>query len=577
MQSFIVCDIIHKLIMTSKEVNRRSPDNITGPCSQSEILSNRECLAKELVETFSGDHLTPSRRLAANIIIEMPEGIDGRQRIDYITRALDGAPKEIDRDVVVSILKDYKVLQDAFLSYIDGVDKDSLAGRALKLEDNQVIPDDLDVDGDGYSKSPWAENPPIPAPHIDNLIKMFSTKVEGAQGIGLETAMIAGAITLANLKSTPYHSAFAYKCAVFAENFLIPVCSISGLDNLESELKDEIDIMTGRNIGDALYRKDALSNDIDSTMNEVDRIVSLHFGNRHSIDSARFDFAIGNFNGALSEMLGESNLKPAVNTNSLHSTFFGSGTVKTSSGSELGVRARGKGRGSYCKKLLQLIGYYDTHSQPLKDVGEFHPIDLYGMTVICNDNEQLADLYADAAIKAIDSGKITPYPAPGRKNECFVIKGSLDFQEKIRQKILDKIPDVDMRMFSFKNSDSGFTDAKITGFYETGDGRIPYAPFELQFSTPPARLLARAGKKAAHYFFKLRKIYGDLVSMTDETADATIDIWQRKQDYFNSPDDDAKEKHLTNQSRKRVREFKRAYRKLEKRRRKMAKRAIIGI
>jgi hypothetical protein len=99
----------------------------------------------------------------------------------------------------------------------------------------------------------------------------------------------------------------------------------------------------------------------------------------------------------------------------------------------------------------------------------------------------------------------------------------------------------------------------------------------LQFSTPPARLLARAGKKAAHYFFKLRKIYGDLVSMTDETADATIDIWQRKQDYFNSPDDDAKEKHLTNQSRKRVREFKRAYRKLEKRRRKMAKRAIIGI
>lgn len=562
--------------MTSKEVNKRSPDNITSPCSQGEILSDRKCLAKEFVETFSGDHLTLSRRFAANIIIEMPEDIEGRRRIDYIRKALDGVPKEIDQDVVISILEDYKVLQDAFLSYIDGVDKDSLAGRALKLEDNQVIPDDLDVDGDSYSKSPWAENPPIPAPHIDDLIKMFSTKDEG-QGLGLETAMIAGAITLANLKSAPYHSAFAYKCAVFAENFLIPVCSISGLDNLESELKDEIDIMTGRNIGDALYRKDALSNDIDSTMNEVDRIVSLHFGNRHSTDPARFDFAIGNFNGALSEMLGESNLKPAVNTNSLHSTFFGSGTVKTSSGSELGVRARGKGRGSYCKKLLQLIGYYDTHSQPLKDAGEFHPIDLYGMTVICNDNGQLTDLYADAVIRVIDSGKITPYPAPGRKNECFVVKGSLDFQEKIRQKILDKIPDVDMRMFSFKNSSSGFTDAKITGFYETGDGRIPYAPFELQFSTPDARLLARTSKKAAHFFFKLRKIYGDLVSMTDETADAAIDIWQRKQDYFNSPDDDAKEKHLTNQSRRRVREFKRAYRKLEKKRRKMAKSAMTSI
>lgn len=573
MQSFIVCDIIHKLIMTSKEVNRRSPDNITGPCSQSEILSNRECLAKELVETFSGDHLTPSRRLAANIIIEMPEGIDGRQRIDYITRALDGAPKEIDRDVVVSILEDYKVLQDAFLSYIDGVDKDSLAGRALKLEDNQVIPDDLDVDGDGYSKSPWAENPPIPAPHIDNLIKMFSTKVEGAQGIGLETAMIAGAITLSNLKVAPYHSAFAYKCAVFAENFLIPVCSIIGLDNLESELKDEIDIMTGRNIGDALYRKDALSNDIDSTMNEVDRIVSLHFGNRHSIDPARFDFAIGNFNGALSEMLGESNLKPAVNTNSLHSTFFGSGTVKTPNGAELEVRARGKGRGSYCKKLLQTIGYYDKRSQPLKDSGEFHPIDLYGMTVICQDNEQLADAYADAVIKAVNGGKITPYPAPGRKSECFVIKGSSDFQEKIRQKIIDKIPGVDMEMFSFKDSSSGFTDAKITGFYETDDGRIPYAPFEMQFSTPDARLVARTDKKAAHFFFKLQKIYGDLVNMSDETAEKVIDIWQRKQDFFTNCADEEKESHLTKQSRDRVRKFKRmnsAYRKI-------VRRAIISV
>lgn len=563
--------------MASKEVDRRSPDNTTSPCSQGEILSIRECLAKELVETFSGDHLTPSRRLAAEIIIGMPENLGDRRRIDYITRALDGASEDVYKNVVIGIVEDYKVLQDAFLSYIDGIDEDSLAGRALKLEDNQVIPDDLDVDGDGYSKSPWAENPSIPAPHLDNLIKIFSTKGEGAQGIGLETAMIAGAITLANLKIAPYHSAFAYKCAVFAENFLIPVCSISGLDNLESELKDEIGVMTGRNIGDALYRKDALSNDIDSTMNEVDRIVSLHFGNRYSTDPARFDFAIRNFNGALSEMLGEPNLKPAVNTDSLHSTFFGSGTVKTSNGSELEVRARGKGRGSYCKKLLQLIGYYDTHSQPLKDAGEFHPIDLYAMTVICNDNEQLADSYADAVIRAIDSGKITPYPAPGRKNECFVIKGSLDFQEKIRQKILDKIPDIDMRMFSFKNSGSGFTDAKITGFYETGDGRIPYAPFEVQFSTPDARLVARTGKKAAHFFFKLYKIYGDLVSMTDETADAIIDIWQRKQDYFNSPDDSAKEEHLTDQSRGRVDKFYKACDRMDRASRKIAKRAMISI
>lgn len=561
--------------MESKE----SLDNNTNLQNQGEVdfsLESRE-LAMGLVETFSGDHLTPSRKLAAEIIIGMPEGLSRRRRIEYIMRSLDGASEEIDKDTVIGIVEDYKVLQEAFLSYMEDIDEGSLAGKALKLKDDQTIPDDLDMDGDDYGKSPWAENPSIPAPHLDNLINVFSTKGEGDKGIGLETAMIAGAITLSNLKVAPYHSAFAYKCAVFAENFLIPVCSIIGLDNLESELKDEIGVMTGRNIGDALYPKDALSNDIDSIMNEVDRVVSLHFGNRYSTDPTRFDFAIGNFNGVFSELLGESDLKPAVNTNSSHSTFFGSGTVKTPNGTELEVRARGKGRGSYCKKLLQAIGYYDKRSQPLKDSGEFHPIDLYGMTVICQDNKQLADVYADAVIKAVNGSKITPYQAPGRKNECFVIKGSPDFQEKIRQKIIDKIPDINMKMFSFKDSSSGFTDAKITGFYETDDGRIPYAPFEVQFSTPDARLVARTGKKAAHFFFKLRKTYGDLVNMSDETAEKVIDIWQRKQDYFNSPDDDAKEKHLTNQSRKRVREFKRAYRKLEKRRRKMAKRAIIGI
>ena len=561
--------------MKSKE----SLDNITNLQNQGEVdfsLESRE-LAMRLVETFSGDHLTPSRKLAAEIIIGMPEGLSDRRRIDYITRSLDGASEEISKDTVIGIVEDYKVLQEAFLSYMEDIDEGSLAGKALKLKDNQTIPDDLGVDGDNYGKSPWAENPSIPAPHLDNLIKVFSTKGEGAEGVGLETAMIAGAMTLSNLKIAPYHSAFAYKCAVFAENFLIPVCSIIGLDNLESELKDEIGVMTGRNIGDALYRKDALSSDIDSIMNEVDRVVSLHFGSRYSTDPTRFDFAMGNFNGVFSELLGESDLKPAVNTNSSHSTFFGSGTVKTPNGAELEVRARGKGRGSYCKKLLQTIGYYDKRSQPLKDSGEFHPIDLYGMTVICQDNEQLADAYADAVIKAINSGKITPYPAPGRKSECFVVKGSSDFQEEIRQKIIDKIPGVDMKMFSFKDSSSGFTDAKITGFYATDDGRIPYAPFEMQFSTPDARLVARTGKKAAHFFFKLQKIYGDLVNMSDETAEKITDIWQRKQDFFTNCADGEKESHLTKQSRDRVSEFYKVYNKMNSVSRKIARRAIISV
>ena len=138
-----------------------------------------------------------------------------------------------------------------------------------------------------------------------------------------------------------------------------------------------------------------------------------------------------------------------------------------------------------------------------------------------------------------------------------------------------------MEMFSFKDSGRDFTDAKITGFYETGDRRVSFAPFEMQFSTPDARLVARTGKKAAHFFFKLRKIYGDLVSMSDEAADAVIDIWQRKQDYFTKPDDSIKEYHLTNQSSERVARFKEQAtdrrRILLRRVRDLAKRALGGI
>ena len=203
------------------------------------------------------------------------------------------------------------------------------------------------------------------------------------------------------------------------------------------------------------------------------------------------------------------------------------------------------------------------------------------MVVIADDDKQMADLYAEAVINALNDENITPYPSPGRDKECFVIKGSPEFQENVRRAVLEMIPDADMELFSFKDSGRDFTDAKITGFSETGDTRVPFAPFEMQFSTPDARLVARTGKKAAHFFFKLRKIYGDLVNMTDETADAVIDIWQRKQDYFTSPDDSAKEDHLTNQSRERVTHFKEQTldrrKSLLKRVRDMARRALNGI
>ena len=555
-------------------------DNSGNPSQRGEIFFHSEALAKELVETFGGHHMTPARRSAAKLIIEMPTDIEENERIDYITSALDNdetITTETQRDVVIGILEDYKVLQGLFASYVEGIDETTLQGKALRLEDGQQIPDDLGKDN---TQSPWSENPPIPAPRIDDLIKTFSTKGEDAQGIGLETAMIVGAVTLAKLKTTPYHDAAVYRQAVFAKNFLIPVCSIVGLDNLESELNDEVDIITGRNIGDGMDGSD-LSNDIDPLIDEVDRVESLHFGPKDSVDPERFNFAMNNINQIFSRLLGKPDLRPAVETTSPHNTLFAVGTVAARNGIKAEARARGKGRGSYLKKFLRRIGYYEPHSQPLKDEGDLHPIDLYGMVVIADDDKQMADLYAEAVINALNDENITPYPSPGRDKECFVIKGSPEFQENVRRAVLEMIPDADMELFSFKDSGRDFTDAKITGFSETGDKRVPFAPFEMQFSTPDARLVARTGKKAAHFFFKLRKIYGDLVNMTDETADAVIDIWQRKQDYFTSPDDSAKEDHLTNQSRERVTHFKEQTldrrKSLLKRVRDMARRALNGI
>lgn len=237
-----------RLVMSKSTQSEEIPKNPDNSSRRGEVFFHPENLSMTLTEAFGGHHMTPARRLAAKMIIEMPPDIEEDDRIDYIAAALD--TDEIDearRDVVVGILEDYKVLHDLFQSYIEEVDETTLQGKTLRLEDNQQIPGDLGGDG---TQSPWSDNPPIPVPRIDDLIETFSTKGENAQGIGLETAMIVGAVTLAKLKTTPYHDAAVYKQAVFAKNFLVPICSIIGLDNLESELNDEVDIITGRNIGD---------------------------------------------------------------------------------------------------------------------------------------------------------------------------------------------------------------------------------------------------------------------------------------------------------------------------------------
>ena len=541
-------------MLMQNEHPRTEMDCVNHETDNSGELEYKE-LAKSLVEAFGNNHMTEARRLAVEIILDMPPaGSERSEQDDFLESRLEG--KDLDdehRDVVIGIVEDYRVIQDVFASYADGLkDTDTEAARLLQLGDADRIPDNV-----------WAKEIPIPRPKLDDLIKTFSTKGEDSQGVGLETAMIAGAITLAKLITTPYHDAKAYKEAVFAKNILAPICSIIGADALESAQNDEVDAIAGRNIGDNMSGTE-LSRDIDSLMDEVDRVVALHFGRKNSNDPERFDFAIGNVKGITSELVGEAQLKSPIGISSPHSMFFQVGSVRTENGNDLKLRARGKGRGSYLRKLLKNLGYYKSRAEKNDEHQDVHPIDLYGLTMIADNNEQLAKEYAAAVVRALKSDKITPYPSPGREKEVFIVKGSKEFQGTIREAVLAEIPDVDMGLFSFKTKKGGFTDAKITGLYETGDGRVGFAPFEMQFSTPDARLTARIGGRAAHFLFKLINTYGDeIADLDDDCLNAIEDIWSRKQDYFNNRDESSTEVCLTDQSRRRVEDF---WRRIAKRR-----------
>ena len=541
-------------MLMQSEYPKTEIDCVNHETDNSGELEYKE-LAKSLVEAFGNNHMTEARRLAAEIILDMPPaGSERSEQDDFLESRLEG--KDLDdehRDVVIGIVEDYRVIQDAFASYADGLkDTDTEAARLLQLGDADRIPDNV-----------WAKEIPIPRPKLDDLIKTFSTKGEDSQGVGLETAMIAGAITLAKLITTPYHDAKAYKEAVFAKNILAPICSIIGADALESAQNDEVDAIAGRNIGDNMSGTE-LSRDIDSLMDEADRVVALHFGRKNSNDPERFNFAIGNVKGITSELVGEAQLKSPIGISSPHSMFFQVGSVRTENGNDLKLRARGKGRGSYLRKLLKNLGYYKSRAEKNDEHQDVHPIDLYGLTMIADNNEQLAKEYAAAVVRALKSDKITPYPSPGREKEVFIVKGSKEFQDTIREAVLAEIPDVDMGLFSFKSKKGGFTDAKITGLYETGDGRVGFAPFEMQFSTPDARLTARIGGRAAHFLFKLINTYGDeIADLDDDCLNAIEDIWSRKQDYFNNRDESSTEVCLTDQSRRRVEDF---WRRIAKRR-----------
>ncbi len=541
-------------MLMQSEYPKTEIDCVNHETDNSGELEYKE-LAKSLVEAFGNNHMTEARRLAAEIILDMPPaGSERSEQDDFLESRLEG--KDLDdehRDVVIGIVEDYRVIQDAFASYADGLkDTDTEAARLLQLGDADRIPDNV-----------WAKEIPIPPPKLDDLIKTFSTKGEDSQGVGLETAMIAGAITLAKLITTPYHDAKAYKEAVFAKNILAPICSIIGADALESAQNDEVDAIAGRNIGDNMNGTE-LSRDIDSLMDEADRVVALHFGRKNSNDPERFNFAIGNVKGITSELVGEAQLKSPIGISSPHSMFFQVGSVRTENGNDLKLRARGKGRGSYLRKLLKNLGYYKSRAEKNDEHQDVHPIDLYGLTMIADNNEQLAKEYAAAVVRALKSDKITPYPSPGREKEGFIVKCSKEFQDTIREAVLTEIPDVDMGLFSFKSKKGGFTDAKITGLYETGDGRVGFAPFEMQFSTPDARLTARIGGRAAHFLFKLINTYGDeIADLDDDYLNAIEDIWSRKQDYFNNRDESSTEVCLTDQSRRRVEDF---WRRIAKRR-----------
>lgn len=333
-----------------------------------------------------------------------------------------------------------------------------------------------------------------------------SSLIEIAGKINLETILIEASHTLAQLHSTPYKSPETYEAAYRSEAFLAPLCEVIGFDGLAMALRSTVACIELRNTGKGEY------------VDLAEQLLSKHQEGRSENGEHCHDQLQQDVQSIMRRVVGENSHELVIGSESSHGVVFGDGECH-SGHRELRLVWRLKSVGSLARKLAREASEkQNKHTEiPSSEVLDDQcgyveaPLDIVGVTLIAHNRGDLIATYADIFRRMLPLleredlsnegvGSIQPYPSPSRKCS-FHIEGDAQFISAIKQTMDEQFPDR-LNKISFRLDDKkGFRVAKMTGFYTSIDGVVP---FEVQLLTEEDRRTARVGT-AAHIFFKLSK------------------------------------------------------------------------
>ena len=364
----------------------------------------------------------------------------------------------------------------------------------------------------------WNTHKPAPLPH-ETRWHAHAPMIEPVElfrhvdVINLETILIQSTHTLAQLEENHYKSEACYDAVVRAESMYAPLCEIIGLDGLAMAMRSKASVIRLRNSGRGQF------------VDEAERLLMTYDGNSQNGTPLSRHFV----EEILSEVVGESDHDFVIGNNAKHGITVGEGLCQIE-GNPAVLRTlwRLKTVGSLADKLAREAAEESELKDDKKESSapvdrSTSPLDVTGITLVAEDDAELIRTYVQMVHGELSGQAITPVAAPSR--ECaFHIRGSKAFVAKIRSELEHQFPDR-QELFEYALDTHGFHVAKVTGYYEDNEGRVP---FEIQALTAEGRRDARIGK-SAHIFYKLSRQLGDRYTPAEQEIQSLARINHRKE------------------------------------------------
>ncbi len=341
------------------------------------------------------------------------------------------------------------------------------------------------------TREQWLEPGALTRPAV--MAELLGTG-EHDQGANLEAVLIKAAEKLDDLFYPPDNERSVLRDVHDAESFYAPICEIIGQDGLASALRSQAAIIRLEKSGHGAF--------VDKAR---DIIGSL--GNREEV--------LLSVEGILSKLaVGSVLVDHAFRDTTGHGITLGTAELEVhddaepySSAREARAIWRIKSVGSLAMKLLgdhkDLMGKAaEEQQQGLVDA--LLPADVLGITIVVPDENELASLYARAAVDIYDDQEVPLIRTPSRE-ESYHISGSTEFKLKVvgalalegtnrddqgNQKLTVNEIDIPER-------ETAYSVAKLMVGYNA-------LRTEVQFVTEETRIDARTGL-AAHWLYKLMK------------------------------------------------------------------------